>query len=72
MNTEPFDITAGERAHAIAEDPAVTQPIFDPTDPRCDAKDAAGEGDPATGARPPRSTRGAAGLRSDERRRPAR
>jgi hypothetical protein len=32
-----FDLTAGERARAIARQPSGPVRIFDPTDPRCEA-----------------------------------
>ncbi len=35
MHNPSFDLTAGERARAIASDPDALQPIYDPTDPRC-------------------------------------
>ncbi len=71
MYTEPFDITAGERAHAIAEHPSLSQPIFDPTDPRCETPASASEAVAAPGARTLDSARSAARLRSHERSRHA-
>jgi hypothetical protein len=35
MRIHPIDVTAGERARAIAAVPDAPHPIFDPTDPRC-------------------------------------
>jgi hypothetical protein len=34
MRIHPMDITAGERARAIAMHPETPPPVFDPTDPR--------------------------------------
>lgn len=71
MTNKPFDITAGERAHAIEDEPFARQPIFDPTDPRCETRPRGPRAASAPQDPTAPSARRAARLRSDERRRPA-